>query len=634
MTNAPKKLAALLITLSTILPGAALADDPVAVAVPGDYQDEVGCPGDWQPDCPDTQLAYDAEDDVWQGTFNLPLGMWNYKAALNNSWDENYGAGGVPGGANIPLVLAAAQDVKLYYDHKTHWVTDNVNSRIVTAPGDYQDELGCSGDWQPPCLRSWLQDLDGDGVFTFTTSKLPAGSYQAKAAIRESWDENYGAGGVPGGANIPFDVASDCAPTVFTFVSPTNVLTVAAGSGGVAQPAAVTVAGNLQDELGCPGDWQPDCAATHLTFDADDQVWQGTWHAPAGDWEYKAPLNDSWDENYGANATRNGANIPLSLAAASDVKFYFSRETHWITDNVNATIATLPGSFQSELGCPGDWDPSCLRSWLQDPDGDGTYTFSTASLPAGNYEVKVAIDESWDENYGEGGVQNGPNIAFTVPQSCAAVFFTYDSVTHVLTVGTQAGGPAGNLDLAKAHWVSESLLAWNSNPAQVASAIELAYAENGGMTLGADALSGADGALVLTAAGALPGEVTEKFPHLSSFQAYQIDGADLAMVPAILKGQLALVAKDSEGAVTDATSVQIPGVLDDLYAYDGELGVSWLGALPTLRVWAPTARQVTLHLFEDAGPSTPATPVAMTRDGNGVWSVTGNASWKWQYYLY
>ena len=53
-----------------------------------------------------------------------------------------------------------------------------------------------------------------------------------------------------------------------------------------------------------------------------------------------------------------------------------------------------PGSFQSELGCPGDWQPDCLRSWLQDPDGDGTYSFETTALPAGSYESKVAIDES------------------------------------------------------------------------------------------------------------------------------------------------------------------------------------------------------------------------------------------------
>ena len=80
-------------------------------------------------------------------------------------------------------------------------------------------------------------------------------------------------------------------------------------------PSSVTIAGSLQSELGCPGDWQPDCAATHLTLDADDAVWQDTFDVPAGDWAYKAPLNDSWDENYGLHATAGGADIPLSLGA-------------------------------------------------------------------------------------------------------------------------------------------------------------------------------------------------------------------------------------------------------------------------------------------------------------------------------
>ena len=62
-----------------------------------------------------------------------------------------------------------------------------------------------------------------------------------------------------------------------------------------------------------PGDWQPECAATHLTFDATDQVWQGTFAVPvaATPYEYKAALNDAWTENYGANAVSNG---PKSLA--------------------------------------------------------------------------------------------------------------------------------------------------------------------------------------------------------------------------------------------------------------------------------------------------------------------------------
>ncbi len=212
-------------------------------------------------------------------------------------------------------------------------------------------------------------------------------------------------------------------------------------------PTSVTIAGNFQDELGCPGDWQPDCEATGLTYDAGDDVWQAVFSLPAGSWEYKAALNDSWDENYGANAQPDGANIPLALASPADVKFYYDHETHWVIDNVNAVIATVAGSFQSELGCPGDWQPDCLRSWLQDPDGDGIYEFSSSQIPPDDYEAKVAHDESWDENYGQGGVPDGANISFTVSPG-SSVHFSYDPATHLLTISTVADLPVVTVDQA------------------------------------------------------------------------------------------------------------------------------------------------------------------------------------------
>jgi glycosidase len=221
----------------------------------------------------------------------------------------------------------------------------------------------------------------------------------------------------------------------------------AAGASHTPAPTSVTVAGSLQSELGCPGDWQPECAATHLAYDANDDVWQASFAVPAGSWEYKAPLNDSWDENYGRGAVRDGPNIPLALGADATVKFYYDHKSHWITDNVNSTIAVAPGSFQSELGCSGDWDPACLRSWLQDLDGDGTYTLTTDGLPAGSYEAKVAIGESWDENYGQGGVRDGANIPFTVPAGGANVTFSYDAATHVPTITVAGLAPGHDGDI-------------------------------------------------------------------------------------------------------------------------------------------------------------------------------------------
>ena len=210
-------------------------------------------------------------------------------------------------------------------------------------------------------------------------------------------------------------------------------------------PSSVTIAGSLQSELGCNGDWVPDCANTHISYDSADDVWQRTFSLPAGSYEYKAALNNAWDENYGLHAEPGGANIPLNLGSNRDVKFYYDHKTHWVTDNVGSVIAVAPGSFQSELGCPGDWQPDCLRSWLEDPDGDGVSTFETTALPQGSYESKVAINESWDENYGEGGVPGGANIAFSVPANNAKVTFNYVASTHVLTISA-GHGHDGNVE--------------------------------------------------------------------------------------------------------------------------------------------------------------------------------------------
>ena len=618
------------------LAASAMASDtpkPTSVTLAGDLQQELGCAADWTPDCAATHLVYDADDDVWQGSFGVPAGGFFYKAALNDSWDENYGKNAVRGGDNIPLNLPAGRDVKFYYSHATHWITDNVASTIATAAGSFQEELGCPGDWQPWCLRTWLQDPDGDGTYSFTTEGLPAGSYEMKAAHNESWDENYGVGGTQNGANIPFDVATSCAATTFTYDPVSHLLSVGAAP-TAAQPASVTIAGSLQQELGCPGDWLADCAATHLTYDAEDGVWQGSFTVPAGNWEYKAALNDSWDVNYGQNATPNGGNISLTLAAETTVKFFYSHDTHWVADNVGKILAVAPGNFQSEAGCADDWQPSCLRTWLQDPDGDGIYSFVTRKLPAGNYEAKVAINESWDLNYGEGGTPGGANIAFSVPATCAPTFFTWDSNSKVLTISANEGGPRGNLGLARAYFVDRNTLAWNSAAAANAAQVLLHYAEDGQLSLTEDGVGGGATLSLTHDPAGLPAEVLAKFPHLTGYAGYKLAAADVAQVPALLKARLALSALDAQGATSDATSVQIPGVLDDLYTYSGQLGISWQGNKPTLRLWAPTAKSVMLHRF--SGPAGGEASVsAMSWDAaSGTWWITGDNGWKDQYYLY
>src|SRR5688500_7050737 len=136
---------------------------PDIVNIPGTIQTPLGCP-EWSPDCEATFLEYNADYNVWERTFDVPAGNYQYKVAINGTWDENYGAFADPGGADIGLAVPEDMLVIFLYDHESHWVMDTVRQQIITAPGNYQDEVGCSGEWQPECMISWLQDIDGDGI--------------------------------------------------------------------------------------------------------------------------------------------------------------------------------------------------------------------------------------------------------------------------------------------------------------------------------------------------------------------------------------------------------------------------------------------------------------------------------------
>ncbi|HZL02629.1 MAG TPA: alpha-amylase family glycosyl hydrolase [Cellulomonas sp.] len=114
------------------------------------------------------------------------------------------------------------------------------------------------------------------------------------------------------------------------------------GSGTVAAaavPRTFALVGSLQDELGCPGDWQPDCAATALAPTATPGQYAAEWTLPAGSFEYKVAVNGTWDEAYGANGGAD--NIPLVLAGSAKVRFTFDDTTHRIA----LAPVDLPGGY-------------------------------------------------------------------------------------------------------------------------------------------------------------------------------------------------------------------------------------------------------------------------------------------------
>ncbi|NMD47530.1 MAG: DUF3372 domain-containing protein, partial [Propionibacterium sp.] len=89
---------------------------------------------------------------------------------------------------------------------------------------------------------------------------------------------------------------------------------------------------------------------------------------------------------------------------------------------------TLVGDLQSELGCSDDWQPVCTATDLA---GKGNRFSRVFTIPAGEWQLKVAINHSWDESYGaDGGSANIP-LALTKP---AKLLFSYDDTSHLITI--------------------------------------------------------------------------------------------------------------------------------------------------------------------------------------------------------
>jgi len=91
---------------------------------------------------------------------------------------------------------------------------------------------------------------------------------------------------------------------------------------------SVTLVGSLQDEAGCPGEWDPACETTFMTNDGGGQ-WSFTVTLPAGDYEWKVAINGGWERSY------PGANVALSLAEETEVSFRFNSNSNSVQDSVN-----------------------------------------------------------------------------------------------------------------------------------------------------------------------------------------------------------------------------------------------------------------------------------------------------------
>ncbi|MCU6496805.1 DUF3372 domain-containing protein [Rugamonas sp. A1-17] len=197
---------------------------------------------------------------------------------------------------------------------------------------------------------------------------------------------------------------------------------------------------------------------------------------------------------------------------------------------------------------------------------------------------------------------------------------------------------------ARAYWLNRQLIKWPGADAAGGvfklyhSASALLHAEPGAR------VSGADGALALMRFdGGLPTDVAQRFKFVGDGAVLALASADAARLGGVLTQQVMLVHEADDGNVRDATTLQIAGALDDLYAGAAkarDLGVSVSGPAAQSRkqtgfkLWAPTAQRVALCTYAD-GSGKASTLTTMQRDdATGIWSAHLDGNRSGQYYQY
>jgi pullulanase-type alpha-1,6-glucosidase len=178
------------------------------------------------------------------------------------------------------------------------------------------------------------------------------------------------------------------------------------------------------------------------------------------------------------------------------------------------------------------------------------------------------------------------------------------------------------------------MVAWDLGPLPHGARLALHHAPTGGLQAGPHGMEGGFEVPLTPDPHGLPGELRERFPHLAHFTALRLPADRIGDAREVVRGQTAVSARDEGGGLRAATGLQLGGVLDDLFRWDGPLGALVHPSGVTVRVWAPTARSVRLLLY-DGSTGDGVTPVEMTPDrGTGTWTAEGDRAWRGRFYLY
>ncbi|KAL9992387.1 putative limit dextrinase [Helianthus debilis subsp. tardiflorus] len=187
-----------------------------------------------------------------------------------------------------------------------------------------------------------------------------------------------------------------------------------------------------------------------------------------------------------------------------------------------------------------------------------------------------------------------------------------------------------SLRYSRAYWVSRSIIAWDLDA--VGGSCFLYSSKSAALSVAGNGIEGYDLNIELERCDQrLPENVRDKFPHIKDYKAFKVPATlDLK---SILKDQLAVALFDASGQCISVTGLQLPGVIDDFFSYTGPLGAVFSNEAINLYLWAPTAQDVSVFIYNEPSGGEIAL-VAQLKESNGVWSGNVPRSSEGCYYVY
>ena len=310
----------------------------------------------------------------------------------------------------------------------------------------------CGVEWDPTATQNDMTTADG---VTYKLVKegcvLEKGVSNGYKAVKDhSWNTSVPAG--MGNQYLKVEETGTYTVT-FTLDVTTMVLTAEAVKTGdaVIGEKTWTVAGSPAALFGT--EWDQTNTANDMTK-RDDGIYSLELKGKAlakGKIEYKICANHAWSESY----PESNETLEIPEDGIYDVTFIFNPENkdHGAMavktgDVVIEKVYSVVGAFQllggdepveddeaSTTLFGGKWDVATEANDMSADGSNFVLVKSNIDLPAGQIACKVAVNHSWNENYGAEGVMDGDNVFTPITQAGTYnVKFTFNPETKILTV--------------------------------------------------------------------------------------------------------------------------------------------------------------------------------------------------------